>query len=147
MSSALVDLFSFRLYKSLFEEASSWCCLMVSSRKSSKNVVTRLFLVGKCKCDHHRSLDKDIFMLVSEQEEVIMICLARKDKGGLLTDLSMLCNERFRVEISIIGYSSRIEMMVINVWCWWLSTVSRPKPTSQPSKNGRMQCRKKEKLF
>ena len=89
---------------------------MVSSRKSSKNVVTRLFLVGKCKCDHHRSLDKDIFMLVSEQEEVIMICLARKDKGGLLTDLSMLCNERFRVEISIIGCSrgSRIEMMVIN---------------------------------
>lgn len=45
-----------------------------------------------------------------------MICLARKDKGGLLTDLSMLCNERFRVEISIIGCSrgSRIEMMVIN---------------------------------
>ena len=60
-------------------------------------------------------VDKDIFMLVSEQEEVIMICLARKDKGGLLTDLSMLDNERFRVEISIIGCSSRIEMMVINV--------------------------------
>ena len=53
------------------------------------------------------------------QEEVIMICLARKDKGGLLTDLSMLVMRDFvcgnfdyrvaRVRVA----KRRIEMMVI----------------------------------
>ena len=58
-------------------------------------------------------------MLALVQEEVIMICLARKDKGGLLTDLSMLVmrdfvcrNFDYRVAQLRVA-KRRIEMMVI----------------------------------